>query len=348
MGGLRILFLGGGTGGHLAPALGLAEALEDRGQETLFLVNGRPAEAPFLEGRVAHSLLLEGTRLPRMVALVPGIFLARNHAKSFRPDIVVALGGAGSVVSLGVPGRVPRVVLEGNAVPGKAVRLLQFGARAVLTQFPGPASSLRSGICVGPLGRKSLKPIPAGEARARLGLDPSRPTLLVAGGSQGAGALNAFAAGLVPGLSALGGQILALVGEGKGEEVREACSKEGITHRILSHCPDMGAAYSSADLALVRGGAATIGELALFRLPSAIVPYPHHRDRQQFHNASLLGQGAVVLEEPLAGEDASEVLCLFESEGRRETMRAVLEDLAPRDGAVKAAEILEEIASHPA
>ena len=160
--------------------------------------------------------------------------------------------------------------------------------------------------------------------------------------------MNAFAAGLVPDLGECGGQILALVGEGKGEELREACSKEGITHRILSHCPDMGAAYSAADLALVRGGAATIGEVALFRLPSAIVPYPHHRDRQQFHNASLLGKGVLILEEPLAEEDAAEVLDLFESEGRRETMRAALEDLAPRDGSAKAAGILEEIASHPA
>ena len=80
---------------------------------------------------------------------------------------------------------------------------------------------------MGPLGRKSLKPIPAGEARARLGLDPSRPTLLVAGGSQGARALNTFAAGLVPGLGAAEGQILALVGEGKGEELREEAQRVG-------------------------------------------------------------------------------------------------------------------------
>lgn len=347
MDGLRFLFLGGGTGGHLAPAVGLAEALESRGQKTLFLVNGRPAEAPFLKGRVAQSLSLEGTRLPRFLALVLGIFRARSHAKAFSPNLVVALGGAGSVVSLGLPRRVPRVVLEGNAIPGKAVRLLQLGSRAVLTQFPGPAAGLKNGICVGPLSRRSLRPIPAGEARAKLGLDSARPTLLVVGGSQGADAVNAFAESLIPCLVDCGGQLLALVGEGKGKGLRELCSREKIAHRVLSHCPDMGAAYSAADLALVRGGAATIGELALFRLPSIVIPYPNHADRQQYHNASLLGGGTCVLDEPLGNQETAKVFEIFSSESRREKMRACLEGLAPSDGLAKAVEIIEEIASHP-
>jgi UDP-N-acetylglucosamine--N-acetylmuramyl-(pentapeptide) pyrophosphoryl-undecaprenol N-acetylglucosamine transferase len=325
---MRVLFVGGGTGGHLTPALGLAEALEERGHETLFLISGRAVErAYFADGRAHASLGFDESRWPRPLALLGAMRRARGAARAFAPTLTVALGGAASAAALAVGG--PRVLLEGNAVAGRSVRWMQPFARATLTLFAETAGALRGGVCVGPLGRRVLRARPRAEARAALGLPVDGALLLVLGGSQGARALL-------------------LCGPGRAAALEQSAAAWPQVLHVREHCAEMGAAYSAADFALTRGGASTIAELWLHALPAVIVPYPHHRDRQQERNAAALAPGlAVVREEHLDDAALDRVADATLDPARRAPMRAHLESLRARtgDGSARAVRALEEIAS---
>lgn len=340
---MRVLFVGGGTGGHLTPATGLAEELRARGHTTRFLCNGRGVEeAYFQPGDDPHSLGIDDSKLPRPAALIRAMLRARREARSFVPDVVVALGGAGSTAALAVPGRPPLIALEGNFVVGRSVKLLDRFARYTLTLFPETAGQLRRGRCIGPIGRAALQRIDREQARAGFGLAPDRPVLLVMGGSQGAQDLNRAAIRLAPELAALGVQLLAVAGPGKESELRGACQKVALSAAVLDHCRDMGAAYSAADFVLCRGGAATMAELWLHRLPAAVAPYPYHKDKQQEHNANALVPG-VRLIDPRDPADDAQILEPLADPLVRRRMAAYLEQVAPADGQASAADLLEEI-----
>lgn len=340
---MRVLFVGGGTGGHLTPATGLAEELRRRGHETRFLCNGRAVERSFFgPDDDAISLGIDDSGLPRAAALMRAMLRARRESRRFVPDAVVALGGAGSTAALAVAGRPPMLALEGNFVVGRSVRLLDRFARFTLTLFPETARQLRRGRCIGPIGRDALRPQPQEQARARFGLAPDRNVLLVLGGSQGARDLNDAAIRLAPALAAQGAQLLAVSGPGKAEELRQCCAATGLSAQILEHCDDMGAAYSAADFALCRGGAATMAELWLHRLPAAVAPYPYHKDRQQEWNARALEPG-VFLVDPTTETDDARILNCLEDPLERRRMASFLEQCAPPDGRRQAADLLEEI-----
>lgn len=342
---MRVLFVGGGTGGHLTPALGLAEALEERGHETLFLVSGRDVERHyFSDGRAHASLRFDESRLPRLLALPGACWRARAEARRFRPDLVVALGGGASAAALAV--RKPRVLLEGNVVAGRSVRWMQSFSRATLTLFPDTALRLRHGVCVGPLSRSQLAPRERAAARAHLGLPAAGPLLLCAGGSQGAQAVNRAAVALVPRLAAHGGSVLLLCGPGRRAELAEALAQWPDRLHVLEHCDQMGAAYSAADFALTRGGASTVAELWLHALPAVVLPYPHHKDRQQEKNAAALAPGMrVVRETDLDARALDEITALCCEPARREPMRRHLEQTrgGGGDGRARAVRVLEEI-----
>lgn len=347
---MRVLFVGGGTGGHLTPALGLAEALEERGHETLFLVSGREVEsAYFADGRAHRSLGVDGSRWPRPLALLGACRRARAAARDFAPRLTVALGGAASAAALAVPG--PRVLLEGNAVVGRSVRWMQPFARATLTTFAATAEGLRGGRHVGPIGRRALAPRARDRARDELGLPRGGPLLLVLGGSQGAGALNRAAAALAPRLAERGARALVLCGPGRAAELAAAQARWPESLAVREHCGDMGAAYSAADFALTRGGASTVAELWLHALPAVVVPYPHHRDRQQERNAAQLAPGLAVVREEHLDDAALERVARATAEPElREPMRAHLLSLRARggDGRAEAVRALEEIAGSAA
>ncbi len=342
---LRFLFVGGGTGGHLAPALGLAERLLERGHEVFFLTSGRAVERDYLPASAGHrSLDVDRSRLPRRLALLPALLRARRQAKAFRPDLVVGLGGLTGAAALGARRGCPLVLLEGNAVAGRGVRLLLPWAACVLTQFRETAASLPRGLWVGPLARRALEPRPRAEARRSFGLEEDRPVLLVTGGSQGAEDLNRLAARAAPALSREGWQLLAATGAGRGRGLAAACREAGLRATLQENLADMGAALSAAELALCRGGAATVGELWLHRLPALVAPYPYHRDRQQEHNARRLGGGVRLLD--ARAEDAlARLLEPVRDASQREAMRRALEATAPPDGRVRAVEILENLAA---
>ncbi|MCP4772149.1 MAG: UDP-N-acetylglucosamine--N-acetylmuramyl-(pentapeptide) pyrophosphoryl-undecaprenol N-acetylglucosamine transferase [Planctomycetes bacterium] len=344
---MRFLFVGGGTGGHLTPAIGLAEGLEKEGHETMFLLSGRAVEqAYFADGRPCSSLGFDTSRLPKALALVGAMRHARHFARDYQPDAVIALGGAASAAALGIGRRrhCPLVLLEGNYVIGRSVKLMEAFATSTLTMFQDTANKCRRGHAMGPVSRQLLDPVPAAEARTALGLEAHRCTLLVMGGSQGARDVNLVARDLLPDLKRLGWQLLALVGNGKTAELEGALQEAQVPGKILEHCTQMGMAYSAADFALTRGGASSMGEVWMHSLPSAVFPYPYHKDRQQEWNARALEPGVICIND-IDPQALSAIRNCLEDSDKRAQMAAALAESAPADGRAEGARVLAEIAA---
>lgn len=299
----RVLLVCGGTGGHLAPGIALAEQLAARGADCLLLVSGKgvdrrmAARYPGLAFRRGHGrgwgpglAARAGFLLRGLLALADSLWLLLRR----RPDSVVCFGGYLSLAPALVARllRIPVHLHEANRVPGKAVRLLARHARTVHlppgVALPGtdPARLRAGGF---PL-RAEIGPRPRGESRAALGLPASGRLVLVVGGSQGAASLTRWAEESFPALAAAGAHLLCLTGpDGRSGEERRG----GSVARFLPFCDRMADAYGAADLAVSRAGAGTLAELAACRLPAVLVPLPTAADDHQSANArALAGLGA--------------------------------------------------------
>jgi UDP-N-acetylglucosamine--N-acetylmuramyl-(pentapeptide) pyrophosphoryl-undecaprenol N-acetylglucosamine transferase len=313
----RVCLVSSGTGGHLWPALVLAEALRDRGHETVLLTEGRRVEQEFLSrvGCRAETLDLRGSGVGQVLRMARGTVDARRVLRDSDVDAVVCTGGRTSVAA-GLAGRslgLPLALLEQNAVAGKANRLLAHLADRVYLGLP-PVRGVRHGVLTGTPLRREFRSVDRSEARRRLGLRADQPVVFVTGGSQGAGVLNER----VPRALAATGypvQVLHLTGPDNDEDVRrryaELASGSPIRAIVRSLALDMADLYAAADLVVCRGGGCTVAELIATGRAAVVVPYPHHKDRQQLHNAKVLERaGAAQIIEQDAFEDA-QVEALF-------------------------------------
>ncbi|MDR1789982.1 MAG: UDP-N-acetylglucosamine--N-acetylmuramyl-(pentapeptide) pyrophosphoryl-undecaprenol N-acetylglucosamine transferase [Opitutaceae bacterium] len=300
----------GGTGGHLAPGIALAQALARRGHAATLLISDKPVDArlagkyPALGFRKisAAPLSFSPKKLARFLAaqtrgLREGLRLVREK----RPAAIIGFGGftSAAIVAAGLLRRVPVALHESNRVPGRATRLLARFARLVWlppgVAAPGmDASKIRfAGL---PL-REEIRPLPADAARARLGLPPGGPVLSVLGGSQGAAPLNAWALAAAPALAAAGVRLRVITGLGK----QPADAPAGV---CVPFTDDIPALLSASDLVVARAGAGTIAELVRCETPSVLVPYPQAADDHQRANArhfAATGAALVVEQDALAG-----------------------------------------------
>jgi len=298
---------GGGTGGHLFPGLAVAEAFRAAvpGLEVAFAgtVHGLEARVVPRHGYRLFTLPvagLVGKGLMRRLlglALIPAALIAATRVlKEFAPDLVVGVGGYASAPVLFMAGirRVPRVILEQNAVPGVTNRIFGPHADRVFLAFEEAAAAFKGGAfsCPGNPVREGLLSAPP---RA----PADGPHLLVFGGSQGARAINDAMLAAAPGLlSQVPGLTLThQTGAADLDRVRAAYAPHGGRAEALAFIDDMGAAYSRADLVVCRAGATTVAELTALGKPSVLIPYPHAAHDHQSANARLLAarEAAVLL-----------------------------------------------------
>jgi len=285
----RIVFAGGGTGGHLYPALALARALPLI--EPVFVVPPDRGDEERIDGEfpceTLHSPRADRARLLYPARLGLAVARARRQLKSIDAKAVVGLGGYASIPAalaartLGVP----LYLIECNAIPGRAT---QFLARYATGIGLGSASARdrlvrRQGCRVTgtPLRDELRRP----SDLTGFGLQPGRPTLLVMGGSQGALGLNERVLEGLAGCQDLEFQVLHCAGEADQARVRRAYDELDIPATVLGFLPDIGRAYAVADLVLSRAGASTVAECLALGRPAVFVPYPWHKDRQQALNA---------------------------------------------------------------
>ena len=294
----RIAIACGGTGGHFFPGLAVAEALVLRGCRVMLLVSPKDVDQRLVKqvsGIDISTLPAVGLQRGGRLAFVRGFSssyrAARTIFRSRPPQAVLAMGGFTSAPPILAGRRTgARTFLhESNTIPGRANRWLSWMVEQAFVGFPSAAGRLHnrrvavSGTPVRPQFRTSD---PAA-CRTALGLDPSRPVLLVMGGSQGASAVNELVIRSLPLLAvrAPNLQWLHLAGPADVEKVAQAYA--ALTLRAVVHpfFPRMELALGAATAAVSRSGASSLAELAAMRVPAVLVPYPAATDNHQFHNA---------------------------------------------------------------
>jgi UDP-N-acetylglucosamine--N-acetylmuramyl-(pentapeptide) pyrophosphoryl-undecaprenol N-acetylglucosamine transferase len=348
----RVMLAGGGTGGHLYPALNIAAALEEArpGADTFFIGARRGVEARVLpEKGVRHELLplepirrdrvWENWRLaPALLATVWG--LARLTLRE-RPSLIVGTGGyaSGPACAWAVLMGIPMAIQEQNSVPGLTTRWLSRVARQVHLGFPEAGEHLRTGrrTEVHVHGNPIQRPEPGvdrREARSEFGLGADSTVVLVMGGSQGSRAMNEALLGAltrVAGAAAdrpMSMEILWATGPAHIDTVREALAPLGLEDwvRPVGYIDRMPTALAAADIAISRAGAMGTAEILAWGIPSILIPLPTAAADHQTHNARALDAygAAIALPESAASPQRlwAELMTLAADPVRRETMAA--------------------------
>lgn len=343
----RVMMAGGGTGGHLYPALALADAMSHQRAdlELHFVGAERGVEARVLpEKGIPHTLLpmlpFFRDRVWRNWKLVPATLRVARGLSAlfgrFRPQLVVGTGGyaSGPAGLLAVVKGVPLAIQEQNSWPGVTTRLLAPFARQIHLGFPEAEGRLRPGkrTRVFALGNPVRAPgteLDGAEARRRFDLPSGSAVVLVVGGSQGSRALNEAVIEAVEQRSAddSASQLALLWATGPAhfEGIRSRLDAAGAHWvRALPYIDDMPAALASADLAVSRAGAMTTGELLAWGVPAILVPLPTAAADHQTHNARALeaaGAAICITEADLTPARLwAEVISLVRDPERRERM----------------------------
>ena len=299
----RVVIAGGGTGGHLMPALAIAGALRARRPDLELVLVGaaRGVEAGLLPRRDFRYHLLPAEPLYRRQwwrnlkwpLLLPRLWRACvNVLDSERPQLVVGTGGyaAGPMLLAARRRKIPIALQEQNAYPGIATRWAARWARQVHLGFPEAEAHLhvRKSAQVFSLGNPIVPPDPASRAasRAELGLPAQGPVVLVVGGSQGSRALNAALAGALD--AGLLRGVSVLWGTGRTTHAQFAAYARPPAIQIAPFWDPIAPAYAAADLVVGRAGAMTLAEITAWGLPSILVPLPTAAADHQTDNAAAL------------------------------------------------------------
>ena len=354
---LVVVFSGGGTGGHLYPALTLATALEERRPDvsSFFVGAERGLEARILPERGCEHLLVrvEGLRrgplLPNLGILGLVIRAARQVAEAFRslrPHLVVVTGGyAGGPAGLAAVLTRTRLVLqEQNSLPGVTTRALAPFAREIHLAFPEAIRALpRRARRRATFSGNPIRPPTRGsrwEAAAALGLDPEKKIVLVTGGSQGSRALNRIVLEAVRGLQA--GelerpdalQLFWVTGPSglRDVEAELASIDAPAWVRTVGYTDDMPLALALAEVAVSRAGAMTTSEFLAWGVPSVLVPLPTAAGDHQTRNAHALRESGAALHLPEEGASGAGLWSLLHPLLRDRLLREGMADAARRRG----------------
>ncbi len=360
--GRAFLLAGGGTGGHISPGLAIAERLRslDPTARPIFACSRRPIDAEMLREADAEFVPIPaepfGLSPGRLWRCLREGYRGRQAAARLLRDAgvreVVALGGfvTAPVVAAAARLRIPVLLVNLDATPGKANRWVARRAARVLSAVPTPSQPGFAERVIGmPIRRKAIAPTDALSCREALGLRPTLLTLLVTGASQGATSLNE----LVPHLAASkpglfeGWQVLHLCGQGDPAVLAEAYRSLGIPAVVERFQHRMGLAWGAADLALSRAGANSVAEAAANGVPTLFAPYPYHKDLHQKHNAQpLVDEGAAAMELDRIDAEANldglgrRLVELMTDPARRAAMRGRLSSRPREDAALTIAKIL--------
>lgn len=335
----RVLLAAGGTGGHVYPALAVAQALA-RHDARVHFVGGRRG----IEGDLVPKAGFPLTRLPAAGLRGLGLAGALRFAVAFslafvaslllvarlRPHVVLATGGYASAAPsmAAVVLRRALWLQEQNSVPGSTNRWLSRFAERVFAAFdaarPALARAGRVDVLPNPVRAELVAEAgrePNAGDFAAVGLEPGRPTVLVFGGSRGAATLNRAVREAWPRLrDETDWQLLVQTGHDEWEGTRAAMTTDGTGSsrvRVLPYLDDMAAAYRVADLVVARAGAMTLAELEVLGKPAILVPYPHATDDHQTHNAAALadrGAARVVADADFTGERLAGLLAGFRTD----------------------------------
>jgi UDP-N-acetylglucosamine--N-acetylmuramyl-(pentapeptide) pyrophosphoryl-undecaprenol N-acetylglucosamine transferase len=344
---------GGGTGGHVIPALAVARELRQRGHEIVFVGTDRGMEARLVpaEGFELKRIDIGGLNrvgLRQKLATLAQLPFTTLASRKFVRDsaAVFSMGGyvAGPPVMAALLRRVPVVVMEPNAVPGFTNRAIgRFISRA-LVSFPETANYF-------PKGRTETTGLPVREEFFRITPRPRNSVLniLITGGSQGSRALNQAARQNWPRFRKAGFpvRIVHQTGPAGFEALRNEFAQSGLAGEVLPFISDMPAAFAAADVVVCRSGAGAVSELAAAGKPAILVPFPFAADDHQTRNAEAMERGGaarLVRDSEIGDKLFAVVSELSGSAQVLERMGEAARQFAKPGAARRAADILEEVA----
>ncbi len=340
---MHVVLAGGGTAGHVEPALNTADCLRRHDPEVGITLLGteRGLETKLVPERGYDLRLITPTPMPRRpsgelvrlpAAVKRSVREVRAVLEDTGADVLVGFGGYVALPAyLAARGHVPIVIHEANARPGLANKVGARFTEYVGCAVPGAiAGSQHIGMPLRPtiagLDRAALQ----AEARASFGLDPDRPTLLVFGGSQGARSLNDATVGAAARLTAQGIQVLHAAGL-KNDDQRPSGPTGPAPYVPLPYVDRMDLAYAAADVALCRAGAMTCAELAAVGLPAIYVPLPIGNGEQRLNALPVVNAGGGLLVDD-ADLDADRLVALVGPLLLDSDQRHAMEDAAASHG----------------
>lgn len=316
---MRVLLTGGGTSGHVNPALAIADIIKERDPSAEIAYVGTPTgiEKKLVEKEgyeyfpikiqgIARSLSPSNIKTAYLILTAPS--KAKKIIKDFRPDVVIGTGGyvcwppLKAAAELGIP----TVVHESNSIPGLAVRRLDGKVDLILTNFEETSAKLKHKervVCVGNPVRFSRSDMTREQARAALGIPDSVKFLVLSfGGSLGAVGVNRAAIDVMRGFSSQKSDVAHFHSGGKLyytdaiDRFEGAGLKKSSRLSVSEYIYDMKTYMAAADLVICRAGAMTLTELAIMGKPAILVPSPNVTDDHQYKNAKVLGdRGAAVV-----------------------------------------------------
>jgi UDP-N-acetylglucosamine--N-acetylmuramyl-(pentapeptide) pyrophosphoryl-undecaprenol N-acetylglucosamine transferase len=310
------------------PALVLARLMQESGHEPLLVTEGRGVERELVRRELPDITSIEVGRSGRSTLALPlwvlrATWVARRALRHHHIKGVISTGGRASVPvalaarSLGLP----LFLLEQNAVTGRANRWLLPLARRIYFGLPSAGAGHARGLLTGTPLRSGFGHVDRDEARQSLGLQKDVPVVLVTGGSQGARVLNEVVPDALRRVrSKL--QVMHLSGLNNDAAVRHRYAefaRDTVAH-VRPVAADMDRLFAAADLVICRGGGTTVSELMAVGRAAIILPYPHHKDRQQLHNGRVLervGAATIIEESGLDGEALTQLVDSLISEPSR-------------------------------
>lgn len=312
---MNVVFTGGGTAGHVAPMLAMADALRRRYHDTdvgidiLMIGTAEGMETQLIPDAGYTLATVAKVPMPRKAStelltvpwrLRKAVKQARSLLREHQTQVVVGVGGyASTPVYLAARAeKIPVIVHEGNVRPGLANRLAARFATVVACAFE--ETDLAGAIHVGMPMRTTITDLPQGptmqaQARIGFGLDPKKTTLVVTGGSSGAVNINNAISGALDKLLETGAQILHLTGHDKVVTEHDGSPVDRPGYTQLEYVDGLAKAYQAADLIVARSGAGTVHEIAAIGLPSVLVPLAIGNGEQELNAAGLQQSGAAVV-----------------------------------------------------
>ena len=295
----HLLIAGGGTGGHIAPAIAVGERASGEFRVS-YACTPRPVDklmyADIAATAPVHVMdpprLDKGMRMVLPFTAARALLKARKLLISTDVNVVLGTGGYSSFFAI-LAARtlgIPAAIFDSNAIPGKSNRIASRFCKVAFTGLPGGECGLKCPVVLTgtPVGKR-LKKSTSSSAKQSAGIPQDRPVLLFLGGSQGAKAINDLAL-------SIRGEVTILLQCGKNDHQRVIQQAEGRSNFIVEpFINDLSLWYSAADLAVARSGGQTIAELSFFELPAVFVPYPYAAEDHQTANAEAVERAGAAL-----------------------------------------------------
>lgn len=333
---MKVIIAAAGTAGHINPGLAIANKIkeEEKDSEIIFIGTTRGLENDLVP-RAGYELKtidayglskkISIENIKKMYKTLKGFGEAKKIIKEFKPDIVIGTGGyiCGATISSAHKLKIPTLLHESNAFPGKAVKILAGKANTILVSFKDAKDRIRKGANVVFTGtpvkikKKAYKEEEREELLKKQGLKSNIPTVLVFGGSQGAKKINDAIVEIIKNKKNTNYQIIWATGPKQYDIIKEELKKSSIdienllNIKVLPYIYNMEEMMNNVDIIVARSGAMTITEISNLGKPSILVPLPNVSHNHQLYNAKVLENvkaAKIILNDELDGEKLNKVI----------------------------------------